>query len=379
MGQVIVRDLVEFGTPENVLIADFNLDNAEKLKKRIGNDKVSTAFVDIRDKKNLVEVLKDATVVINSTPYYFNINVMEAALEASCHYMDLGGLFHVTKKQLDLNDAYRSKGLLAILGMGAAPGLTNVMAARGAGQLDEVASVDIVIGAVDFNKSAHPLQPPYALDTILDEYTKEPMVFENGEYKAKPPMSGEKSVQFPDPVGRTKAILTLHSEVLTIPMTYKHKGIRDCTFRLGLPLEFHEKLRFLVELGFGESESMQAQQGPFVPRQVLAKMLERFPLDPAAPDDAEVIRVDVSGKKGAKETMVRLETTVYADKKWQVSSGALDTGVPPSIVAQMLVNGDILERGVLPPEICIPHAPFFKELERRSITIIEAMLSPQMS
>lgn len=369
MGQIIVRDLAESTDIDSIVIADFNLQAAEKLKSEVGSPKVSAVFADLTKHADLVTLLTGATVVINSTPYYFNTAVMEAAAQAACNYMDLGGLFHVSKEQQQLNDKFRQLNLLAILGMGAAPGMTNVMAAEGAEELDRVDSIDIYVGCVDFVKTDHPLAPPYALDTILDEYTKQPMVFEAGEYRAVPPMSGEVTVDFPHPVGKSKAILTLHSEVLTLPQTYAPKQIKSVTFRLGLPTEFHEKLKLLVDLGLGDTEKVDVQGTQIVPRKVLAKMIEKFPAPSQTPDDCEVVRVDVKGAKGGEDKLVRLESIIYADKRWKVSCGALDTGVPPSIVAQMIARGDIKDHGVLAPEVCIPRQQFFDELTKRNIVI----------
>ncbi|HEY9786157.1 MAG TPA: saccharopine dehydrogenase NADP-binding domain-containing protein [Candidatus Obscuribacterales bacterium] len=374
MGQVIVRDLAETSGFDKVVIGDFNQQKANEVKAAVGSKKVETAFADVKDQDSLAALFRDATIVINSTPYYFNVEVMKAALQSSCHYIDLGGLFHVTRQQLELNDDFREKGLTAVLGMGAAPGMTNIMAACCVGELDEVESIDIIIGCVDFVKVDHPLQPPYALDTILDEYTKEPMVFEDGEFRAKPPMSGEIVAHFPAPVGDCRAILTLHSEVATLPITFQHKGVRHVTFRLGLPTEFHEKLKFLVDLGFGGSEELKGVPGPFVPRKVLTEMLARFPIPDEEPDDCEVVRVETKGIKNGKPCTVSLETTVFANKQWKVSCGALDTAVPPSIVANMILTGEILDRGTLPPEVCVPHAPFFHELAKRSIIMRKTLV-----
>lgn len=369
MGQVIVRDLAEFSSYDVIVIADFNQQKADELKNSLKSKKLAATFCDLKDPASLAKVLKDSFLVINSTAYYFNVDVMKAALASSCHYMDLGGLFHVTKKQLELNEEFRSKGLAAILGMGAAPGMTNIMAAAGAGELDEVRSIDITVGCIDFVTTDHPLQPPYAIDTILDEYTKEPMVFEEGEYRAKPPMSGEKLVQLPEPVGACKAILTLHSEVLTLPKTYEHKGLTDVTFRLGLPTEFHDRLKLLVDLGFGGNEKIEIAEGQFTPRKVLSHLIERFPQSNQPPDDAEVVRVEVKGKRNGQPVYVTLKTTVLAHKKWNLSCGALDTGVPPAIVAEMLLDETIMERGAIPPEVCVPHKEFFHELAKRTIVM----------
>lgn len=383
MGQVIVRDLLEFGHEKEITIADFNLEKAEQLIQQLSRKglalasvgstssasghKLTAQFADIKDKPQLVSVLKGADIVINSGPYIFNIQVMEAALEAGCHYIDLGGLFHTTRKQLELHERFLQKNLLAILGMGAAPGMTNIMAAAGTNELDTVESIDVSVGCIDFVETAHPLLPPYALDTLLDEYTLEPMVFRHGKFEAVRPMSGEIELDLPQPVGKCSAILTLHSEVATLPISYKGKGIQNVTFRLGLPEELHKALKFLVDLGFGTTEPLPGELGGTNPRKVLAHLIGRIATPTTDPNDSEVVRVDVAGKKSGNKKLVRMETTVLAHKDWKVSCGALDTGVPPSIVAHMIARGEIKERGVLAPELCVPIQPFFDELAKRDI------------
>jgi lysine 6-dehydrogenase len=375
MGQVIVRDLVETADLDAIVIADFDLEKANKLKDQLADNKTSTAHADIRNLSQLVPILQGCNVVINSTPYYFNINVMEAALEAGCHYLDLGGLFHVTQKQLQLHEKFIKKNLVAILGIGAAPGITNVMAAAGAKDLDTVSDIHIAIGCVDFTQVNHPFVPPYALDTILDEYTKASMVYEDGKLAAKPPMSGEIAIAFPEPVGMVKAILTLHSEIATLPDSFRAKGLKQATFRLGLPVDFHEKLKFLVDLGMASTEAISTAEGKITPRKVLAKLVESFQMPSVEPNDCEVIRTDITGTRGRCEEKIRLETIVRPHERWKISSGALDTGVPPSIVAQMIVNGEIKANGVMAPELCVPQDLFFQELSRRSIVISQKSIS----
>lgn len=373
MGQVAVRDLVASQPVTEVVIADLSVERAEKVKRQIGSDQIKTAYSDLTNKSSLVKTLTGATVVINSTPYTFNVAVMEAALEAGCHYLDLGGLYHVTKKQLDLNTKFRERGLLAILGMGAAPGMTNVMAAHATHDLDQVESIEMVVAGIDFVESSHPFLPPYALDTILDEYAMEPMVFEDGRFLAKPPMSGETIVEMPEPVGKVKAFLTLHSEIATLPLTYQNKGIKNVSYKLGLPAEFHERAKFLVELGFGGTKPIKFDDVTLSPRKILAKMIEQHRVPDADPNDCEVIRVDVRGTRGGRPATVRMESMIYSHPEWKVSCGALDTGVPPSIVAQMIGLNVIQLRGVLPPEECVPPELFFLELNKRQIPMRKIM------
>lgn len=367
MGQVICRDLSMCSPVSNVVIADISIERANLLLKRLPSSRSEFIKTDITDQSSLANALKGADAVINSTPYEFNLSVMEAALSAGCHYLDLGGLFHMTRRQLELHNRFKERQLLAVLGMGAAPGMTNVMAAHAAADMEEIDEITITVGGVEFSKSNHPFFPPYSLDTILDEYALEPMVFEDGRFKPKAPMTAESLVEMPWPVGKIKTFLTLHSEVATLPVTYKGKGIKRCTYRLGLPDSFHERAKFLVQLGFAAREEIKVGDVLVSPRQMLARMVRLHPEPESEPNDCEVIRVDVRGRRDDKPAFIRMESIVYSHPEWQVSCGALDTGVPPSIVAQMICLGQIEARGALPPEQCVPALLFFDELQKRQI------------
>lgn len=369
MGQVTVRDLVESKAVQEVLIIDLDLKRAEELKSRLKSPKLRAISGNIKEPAALESELANYSVLINASPYVFNLDVMALALRTKCHYLDLGGLFHTTRKQLELSSEFAAADLSAVLGMGAAPGITNVMAACAVDGLDRVHSIDISAASVDQSQSSHPFLPPYALDTILDEYFLEPVVFEDGEFRSVPPLSGEELAQYPQPVGKASAFLTLHSEVATLPLSYKEKGLRNCTYRLGLPTEFHERCKFLVDLGFADNEPVEFSGHVLKPRQILAKMISRIAVADTEIADCEVIRVDARGSLDGRSVHVRLETTVFSHPKWSVSAGALDTGVPPSIVAQMLASGSIKMRGVLAPEIAVPYRPFFDELSLRGITM----------
>lgn len=372
MGQIIVRDLLETGDLE-VVVADYDRDKADDFASSLNNSRVRGDFTDITNVDVMTTGLKNAGCVINSTPYYHNVKVMEAALQAGCHYVDLGGLFHVTKEQLKLHEKFKARELTAILGMGAAPGMTNIMAACAQEKLQQVSSIDIYVGSIDNTVYDHPFLPPYSIETLIDEYTLRPMVFEDGSFQDRDPQSGAVQVDFPAPVGTQEAIYTLHSEVLTLPESFRSKGVERVTFRLGLPMEFHEKIKFLMALGLGSADKLKTREGDITPRKMLADLIASRPVPPATVDDCEVVRVDVRGLIDGREALCRMQTVVYADRKRNISCGALDTGVPPSIVAQMLLGDDICQRGVLPPEIAVPPALFFEELSSRGISMTRTL------
>ncbi len=80
--------------------------------------RVSFRRVDIRNHEELSRTLKGSDVVINAAQYYFNLDVMKACLQAKVPYIDFGGLFHMTRKQMELDDTFAREGVLAIIGMG---------------------------------------------------------------------------------------------------------------------------------------------------------------------------------------------------------------------------------------------------------------------
>src|SRR3989442_329846 len=155
IGRIVVRDLFKSNRKNEILVADYNLGLASDIAGQYRSRRVSAAAADVRGVKRLASLLAGYSVVINCTRHQFNLQVMEAALRARVHYIDLGGLFIWTRRQLRLKRRFADRGLIAILGMGCAPGLTNVMAAAAGSQLDRVVCIPIRVGRLDFNGYNH--------------------------------------------------------------------------------------------------------------------------------------------------------------------------------------------------------------------------------
>ncbi len=105
------------------------------------------------------------------------------------------------------------------------------------------------------------------------------------------------------------------------------------------------------------------------PRKFLLSLLNELPAPEGDADDCDVIRVEVHGKKNGLKVECRVESIIRPHSRWSVSAGALDTGVPASIIAQMIAAGQVKERGVLPPEVCIEPEPYFRELALREMKV----------
>jgi saccharopine dehydrogenase-like NADP-dependent oxidoreductase len=202
--------------------------------------------VDASDARSMATALEGAAVCVNCAAYRLNLPVMRGCLRAGVHYVDLGGLFHVTREQLELDEDFRRAGLTAILGLGSAPGKTNLLAAAAARRLSgKPRSLEIWAASRDPAAADHPFPAPYSVRTLLDELHMGPMVLRHGELLEVEPLSGEAEHEFPGPVGRARGIYTLHSELATLPDALP--SLSEASFRLCLAPGLLEKLLALPE------------------------------------------------------------------------------------------------------------------------------------
>ncbi len=356
MAAVAIRDLLEFADDVSITVAD-----TRQIDFR--NTRIRSVIADVRDENSTTRIIDGHDVVINCVTYYFNVDVMKAALRARVPYVDLGGLYHGTHKQFALHEDFVRAGATALLGMGSTPGITNVMAGALARKMDSVTELHVRVAAVDESVTG-PLPVPYALDTVLDEFALQPMVFTGGQAVAVPPMSGAEKIEFPSPVGKAEAVYTLHSEVAMFPRSFP--GLKEASFKVAFAQDFTQKMKFLVQLGFASRDKLVRDVSP---REMLLAAAAKQPAPDTEPQDCDVLRVTARGIKAGKEITAVAESVIHPHPVWKMAAGSLDTGVPLSIAAQMLAKGSVKTPGVLCPEISVPQDAFFQELERRGIKV----------
>jgi saccharopine dehydrogenase (NAD+, L-lysine-forming) len=367
IGRAIVRDLADDREVKEIVVADLDLEGARKLAAGLGRPGVTAVKADVTDHAALVGLLKGAGAVINSVQYYFNLPVMKACLEARVPYIDLGGLFHTTRKQLELHGDFARAGILAVVGLGSCPGIANVQARIVADGFDTVESIRIYNGATPDQGDS--LAWAYSIQTIFDEISEPAMVFRDGQFRETPPLAEEELYRFQEPIGVSKVHLSLHSEVATLPLTYAAKGIKDCFFKIsffGYSEKALRQLQFLAQLGLAGTEPIEVRGARVKPRDVLLEVLKRAPqIERTKSLGFKDIVTEVRGTKGGRPVAGTVETTAWPHKGWGISGGTLLVAAPPGIVARWLAQGKVKASGVLPPEQAVAAAPFFKELEAR--------------
>ncbi|HLD80581.1 MAG TPA: saccharopine dehydrogenase C-terminal domain-containing protein [archaeon] len=365
MGQVITRDLTESPEVKEVIVAGREIVKAEALVSELKSPKLRPAQIDATD-SDLARKIKEVNpdVLVNASWYEFNMNVMPAAIAASTHYVDLGGLYHMTQRQLKLDSLARDSGVLCVLGMGSTPGVTNVMTAYGAGLLDKVSIIKIRTASAVLDKN-YAFQAPFSIRTVLDEFSAKPVVFRNGRVTEIEALSGKETLDFPKPIGSVEGYYTLHSELASMPQKYKAKGCRDIDFIVAYPKDFTEIVASLVKVGMADKKPINVKGAHISPYDFLTEVVRRIPAPKQPVKDVDALRVDIQGLKDKKKTSLRIESVIPYHNRWKLSSGAVDTGVPPSIIAQWIAKRKIKQTGVTTPEDAVEPLPFFKELALR--------------
>ncbi len=378
MGRIIARDLMNTASNGSVLvIADVDVGVATKVANSLPHSRRVRIRCDRVDAGNVLEVetlLKatNAFAILNATHHRFNSTVMKGALAARTHYCDLGGLFHHTRAQLRQHLVWKRAERLALLGIGAAPGIVNVLARASADTMERVTEIHIYVGGVDHKRRqvTAPFGVSYSVRTLFEEASQQAAVFSGGRLIFEPPMSGARRVRFPMPVGAQTAVLTLHSEIATLPLTYRRKGIRACTFRIAFPPNTIERLAFLRELGLFDTTPIRISGTNVIPIEFLALVAESGApaRQSGIPDECEILRVVVRGRRNGEAIEDTIDCHARGNRKWRTGSD-IDTGCPPSIAMQMLARGEITARGVVPPEQAIPAKDFIRELQARGMRI----------
>ncbi|HEY8418474.1 MAG TPA: saccharopine dehydrogenase C-terminal domain-containing protein, partial [Limnochordales bacterium] len=257
--------------------------------------------------------------------------------------------------------------VLIVSGCGVAPGIANVLAARGVELLDEADDVTIYCGGLP----RHP-RPPLlyqqvvSMEGLMGLYTRPVLIVEDGRLVQLPPMSGLEECHFPEPVGACEAA---YSDAHSVPHTLgsRVKRLAEKTVRYR---GHFGKMKVLQELGFLDDRPVTVDGQQVRPRQVTMALLEPHIQNPSR-EDVTVMRVVATGKKRGAPVRHQWTMMDFYDHETGYTSMARTTGFPALIVADWLAQGKLPERGFFAPEQLLAgdrFEPFLAELARRGIT-----------
>jgi lysine 6-dehydrogenase len=370
MGSVVAMDLARHGGGVEIGIGDIDLERAKSVAQRCGGE---ACKVDVQKVDDVSSTIRGYNAVVNASWYEYNLHVMRACLAAGCDYNDLGGLFHMTRKQLALDKETKKAGISAIVGGGESPGITNMMARMCAEKLDQVKDVKIYAGARESPKQRgySDLVFPFSVSTVIDEYSKKPVEYLNGKFVELPPLSGSEQIEFPKPVGVNTVHYSIHSEPATLPFTLG-KSVRNVEFKLGVSEVMFNALHPLIEMGFVTEDLIPINGSSISTKEFVVNFFNKTkpPSKDIESSRTVSLRTIVKGTRGRRKSKVQADLLCTPRKDLGLSNAtAYLTGLAGSIFGLELARGHVKEKGVIAPESAVNTSIFSSELSSRRVHV----------
>ena len=363
-------DLLQVPAVTQVTIADLHPEQlASFLDPYKGTDRLKVVKLDVTDLPAVTALMRGHVSVMSAIPYYFNGPMAACAVEAGCHFSDLGGNTEIVFEQKKLHAAALAKGLSVIPDCGLAPGMVNILAAEGIRRLDKAEKVKIYVGGLP----RHP-EPPlnyqivYSLEGALDYYTTTSWILRGGKRTPVDALSELEPVVFPEPVGTLEAFHTAGG-VSTMPFTYEGKVdvLEYKTLRYPGHVAIMKPIR---ELGLLGNDPIDVKGVQVRPRDVFIAAATPVLKKPKA-EDLVALRVEASGLKGGKPAKVVWQMVDHKDTARNISAMMRTTGYSLAITGLMQADGRVTEKGVHTPDEAMPYRPYVDELARRGVMIRE--------
>jgi saccharopine dehydrogenase-like NADP-dependent oxidoreductase len=363
---------------ERMVFAD--VDEARAEHAAAASDRFAAARLDASDAAAIADLARAERVdaILNATDPRFNPSIFAAAFEARCTYLDLAMTLsepHPERpyelpgvKLGDLQFAesarWEDAGLLALVGIGVEPGLSDVFARHAEdalfAEIDEIGVRDganLVVEGYDF-------APTFSIWTTIEECLNPPLVWErNRGWYTTQPFSEPEVFEFPEGIGPLECVNVEHEEVVLIPRWI------DCnrvTFKYGLGEEFIDVLRTLNRLGLDSTEPVRVRGVEVAPRDVVAAALP----DPATLGDRMMgvtcagTYVTGTGADGEPRAtyLYHVVDNERAMREYASQAVVLQTALNPIVALELLESGAWRGAGVLGPE-ALPAGPFLELLD----------------
>ena len=218
MGRYAIRAVQNFSSVDEIIIADIDKESAESFAASL-NQKVSAIQLDVSDAITLKQAMKGINIVVNTCgPYFkFGAPILKAAISSGCNYVDICDDWEPTIDMMQLDAAAKSAGICATIGLGASPGLTNLMALIAIRELDEVITVYTGwdIGGTSLDENAMQQSENAAMMHGVEQMTGQVKVFQDGIFKMVKPLQ-KVSVDYPG-LTKFKGNIFGHPEAVTFP------------------------------------------------------------------------------------------------------------------------------------------------------------------
>lgn len=380
VGEAIAAIAKLRGWVEQVVLADYNLERAKEVQAKLGDARrfpVERVDANYQDQIETLARRYQVDLIMNACDPTFNIPIFEAAYSYGCAYMDMAMTLsepHPEKPytncgiklgdyQFERSELWHKKGILAILGLGVEPGMSDVFARYAQDHLfDEIDEIGIRDGS-NLEVRGYEFAPNFSIWTTIEECLNPPLVWEEGlGWYTTQPFSEPETFDFPEGIGPLEVVNVEHEEVILIPRWVK---CRRVTFKYGLGDKFIGVLKTLHMLGLDNKEPIKVKDVKVAPRDVVAACL---------PDPAHLGHLMsgktcagtwVKGTKDGKPSQVYIYQVADNEvcmKIWDCQAVVAQTAFNPVIGWDLLEHGVWKGAGVFGPE-AFDSVPFMNKMK----------------
>ena len=365
-GRIATKDLLANGY--SVLLCGRDKSRVEDLLKKHKN-KTEFEHIDAENIELMTRILKKhkIEIVVNCIEGDWNLNVLAACVKTKTNCVDLDTNIPKTKKQFAMDSLLKRKNLVSITGCGSVPGIGNVMLKHAAPKFDSFHTIKC---GYDWKSNIKKFVVPFSILTITEEFLSPASVLRDGKIKKiKNPMD-TLTICYPRNIGKQKCFDDEHQETYTFQHYYKNKGLKNVECFAGFPKHSFDKINTLIELGMASKEPIDFKGVKIRPIDFLTQVLKRIKV-PKGYKETENLWLHVFGEKDGKKKEIKMECIIHTLKGWEEDYTNIDTGMPISIMAQMIKKGIVKEKGAFSPEGVIPTEYFFNELAKRKMRVYE--------
>jgi lysine 6-dehydrogenase len=274
----------------------------------------------------------------------------------------------MTKAQLALSSRFEKIGRTAITGCGSTPGINNIMLKHGIENFQQVETVELGFA---WDSNVKKFVAPFSIESVIEELTEPASVLEDGAWIERIPRETEIQRQFRE-IGLQKCYLVNHPETYTFFSDYAKKyGIRNIRFWAGFPNHSVDVLERLIELGLGEKDLLHFEKVDIRPVDAVSRILTRLHR-PDGYTEQENLWVEISGRDNSGNIKItKMECLANTLPGWEDAGCNIDTGFPASIMAQMVLDGRVPQKGSFTPDEVVPVNLFFEELKKKGLVVFQ--------
>jgi saccharopine dehydrogenase-like NADP-dependent oxidoreductase len=363
MGRMAIAVLLDSPSVSSITVGDINYDLANTFVEMVDSSKLKAVQIDINEKDKLLDLMASHDIVINTVgPFYrFEVPIIEAVIEAKKPFLDICDDWKPSLDALEFDQKAKDAGITAVIGIGASPGITNIMAVHACSKLDEIDEVITAWGvAAEIKTGRKPKyfvrpqklakklgnterKPNAAAMHLLYETIEKVPTFKNGEMVEIEPLTETEPFDFPG-YKSMYAVNIGHPEPVTLPRTIKAKNISNVMYigktATDITRRYSQKIKN-KEMTIEEATLDLTREW----RDLNKKVFQNQSLAEEYMGGPPTLSVIATGKKDGirKKIGVALALEPFGDM-------AGVTSVPLGIATIMVIEGKINKKGILTPE-----------------------------